>query len=257
MIALIFGMLACTHSHAEQMEKHVDAITIPQVYSVNISYHMPYIKLVEPIAATVDDVGGLQFLSFYNGLNTFLFNASGMGGETAFEVLPVIDHKDCFAHPTVCPAFFGIHLGSLFQVKSGTPHPCLHHYCDVGALDFNMFQSYDDVGYFCKYFSPEVRVILETDLLTIRLCSMHTSRSYCALSPRGVGVSCVSHRCLIARGSHRTYIRFQNSNWSCARAQLSLQYPLSESSTRLRFAERAITIRCDIVFVSCVIVEHV
>jgi hypothetical protein len=40
------------------------------------------------------------------GLNTFIFNASGLHSttgvkETAIEILPVVDHKDCFAHPTV------------------------------------------------------------------------------------------------------------------------------------------------------------
>jgi len=73
---------------------------------VSILYTMPYIGLEEPIRAAVDEPSGLQRLDFYDGLNTFIFNASGLRTgtgvkETAIEILPVVDHKDCFAHPTV------------------------------------------------------------------------------------------------------------------------------------------------------------
>lgn len=79
---------------------------LPSVYEVNISYHMPYIGLVEPVHVVMDDPAGLQRLGFYDGMDLYYFNKSGFvdpddptSKQTDFEILPVIDHKECFAHP--------------------------------------------------------------------------------------------------------------------------------------------------------------
>jgi hypothetical protein len=92
---------------------------------VSILYRMPYIGLEEPIRAAVDEPAGLQRLDFYDGLNTFIFNASGLRTETgvketAIEILPVVDHKDCFAHPTVTsPHMKGGRVSAHIQKAAG------------------------------------------------------------------------------------------------------------------------------------------
>lgn len=96
--ALAVGLVA-----AGAEGKKAKSVNIPSTYSVQVSYKMPYIGLEEPVFVVEDMTAGLQFLSFYDGSNTFRFNASGVGSanETAFEIIPVIDHLDCFAHPTM------------------------------------------------------------------------------------------------------------------------------------------------------------
>eukprot|EP00238_Polyblepharides_amylifera_P012279 CAMPEP_0196576208 /NCGR_PEP_ID=MMETSP1081-20130531/5528_1 /TAXON_ID=36882 /ORGANISM="Pyramimonas amylifera, Strain CCMP720" /LENGTH=532 /DNA_ID=CAMNT_0041894757 /DNA_START=236 /DNA_END=1834 /DNA_ORIENTATION=+ len=56
--------------------------------------------MVEPVYAVVDVEAGLQRIDFYDGMNKFFYDAKG-ALEQSFEILPVVDKLECFAHPTM------------------------------------------------------------------------------------------------------------------------------------------------------------
>lgn len=142
------------------------AVKIPTKYSVKVSYHMPYIGLEEPVFCAEDMEAGLQYLSFYDGLNTFRYIKAGLGSkkETAFEITPVIDHKDCFAHPT---------MGYRTVMPDPSPFVPKNHQeevdgilCDVWELVLNTLNETSQlVGDYTLYTDPATGLIVRYQFL--------------------------------------------------------------------------------------------
>ncbi|KAG2510562.1 hypothetical protein JM16_008501 [Phytophthora kernoviae] len=64
----------------------------PTQYEASVTFNMPYMDMVEPLYVHVDEVKGLQKLSYYGGTDTYIFNTSG----PSYQIIPVIHERKCF-----------------------------------------------------------------------------------------------------------------------------------------------------------------
>ncbi|CAI5719200.1 unnamed protein product [Peronospora destructor] len=64
----------------------------PIQYEASIAFHMPYMDMIEPLYVHVDEVKGLQKLSYYGGTDVYIYNTSG----TSYQIIPVIRERKCF-----------------------------------------------------------------------------------------------------------------------------------------------------------------
>ena len=66
----------------------------PIQYEASITFNMPYMDMVEPLYVHVDEVKGLQKLSYYGGTDVYIYNTSG----TSYQIVPVIRERKCFKY---------------------------------------------------------------------------------------------------------------------------------------------------------------
>ncbi|KAI9989775.1 hypothetical protein PInf_020062 [Phytophthora infestans] len=64
----------------------------PTQYEASVTFHMPYMDMVEPLYVHVDETKGLQKLSYYGGTDVYIYNTSG----TSYQIIPVIRERKCF-----------------------------------------------------------------------------------------------------------------------------------------------------------------
>ncbi|KAL3671414.1 hypothetical protein V7S43_003340 [Phytophthora oleae] len=64
----------------------------PLQYEASVTFNMPYMDMVEPLYVHVDEVKGLQKLSYYGGTDVYIYNTSG----TSYQIIPVIRERKCF-----------------------------------------------------------------------------------------------------------------------------------------------------------------
>ncbi|GMF29369.1 unnamed protein product [Phytophthora lilii] len=64
----------------------------PTQYEASVTFNMPYMDMVEPLYVHVDEVKGLQKLSYYGGTDVYIYNTSG----TSYQIIPVIRERKCF-----------------------------------------------------------------------------------------------------------------------------------------------------------------
>jgi len=60
------------------------SVSLPTQYSAKILLEMPYIGLTEPIDVAYDESAGLQILSYWNGMDKYIYNTDG----TSYQIIP-------------------------------------------------------------------------------------------------------------------------------------------------------------------------
>lgn len=102
---IVFGALACaviatffiTRAALPPVSPY-DASTfgpykMPYSYSAQMQFRIPYINFVEPIDVTVDKRNGLMKLSYFSGMDTYMFNAKK--DSFSYSIVPVYTTLTC------------------------------------------------------------------------------------------------------------------------------------------------------------------
>ncbi|OQS02482.1 cathepsin, cysteine protease family C01A [Thraustotheca clavata] len=91
-LVVVVGVFAILKVSHQSDELPTIKPTFPTQYEASLTFRMPYMKLVEPVFVHVDEIQGLQKLSYYGGVDEYILNASG----SSYQMLPVIDSIKCF-----------------------------------------------------------------------------------------------------------------------------------------------------------------
>lgn len=95
LIVVVLGcisMIAIFRAVYDAVEKPTKKPIFPKEYEASITLHMPYNELVEPIYVHVNEKKGLQRLSYYGGMDVYVYNISG----TSYQINPVVHEQQCF-----------------------------------------------------------------------------------------------------------------------------------------------------------------
>lgn len=59
-------------------------VSIPNQFRATIQLEMPYIGLSEPLEVAYDEVAGMQTMSYWNGMDKYIYNTAG----TSYQIIP-------------------------------------------------------------------------------------------------------------------------------------------------------------------------
>ncbi|GLD93729.1 hypothetical protein PINS_up002334 [Pythium insidiosum] len=87
----------------------------PVSYEASVMVNMPYINLQEPLYAHVDEMRGVQKLSYYGDTDVYIFNATG----PSYQIIPVGHELRCFvSDPAPLQHVFPANM-SVFEPQHG------------------------------------------------------------------------------------------------------------------------------------------
>ena len=61
-------------------------VSLPSQFSAKIMLEMPYIGLAEPLFVAFDSVTGLQTMSYWDGMDTYIYDSRDDG--TSYQIIP-------------------------------------------------------------------------------------------------------------------------------------------------------------------------
>ncbi|KDO18268.1 hypothetical protein SPRG_21558 [Saprolegnia parasitica CBS 223.65] len=91
-LVVVVGAFAILKVSRQSDELPTKKPIFPTQYEASLTFRMPYVGLVEPVFVHVDEPAGLQKLSYYGGVDEYIFNTTG----SSYQLLPVIDAIQCF-----------------------------------------------------------------------------------------------------------------------------------------------------------------
>lgn len=66
---------------------------VPDIYSAQLQFRLPYMKFTETLEADVDSINGLMRLSYFGGMDTYIFNAAI--NQKSYSIVPVYTTLTC------------------------------------------------------------------------------------------------------------------------------------------------------------------